>query len=117
MVTEAPGGVFQERDRSSVLRGTTREAVIAVALATAKVARAKRLSAAEAPPMPATPRVTAERRERDGLLDSRPEERVEVRAEAGLCVAALGGAGPRAVAVRGRAIAPAPAPEKYAVDP
>ena len=100
-----------------MLRGTAWEAVIAVALAAAKVTNAKRLRAAEAPPMPAASRVTTERRERDGLLDSRPEERVEVRAEAGLCVAALGGAAPRAVAVRGRAIAPAPTPEKHAVDP
>ena len=103
-------------DRASMLRAT-REAVVAVTLTPAKVISAKRLRAAEAPAAPAAPRVAAERRERDGLLDSRPEERVEVRAEAGLCVAALGGAGPRAVAVGGRAIAPAPAPQKYAVDP
>ena len=94
----------------------TREAVVAVTLAPAKVISAKRLRAAEAPAVPAAPRVAAERRERDGLLDSRPEEGVDIRAKAGLGVAALGGAGPRAVAVVCRAITPAPAPKKHTVD-
>ena len=99
-----------------VLRAT-REAVVAVTLTSAKVISAERLRAAEAPAVPGAPCVAAERRERDGLLDSRPEDGVDIRAETGLGVAALGGAGPRAVAVGGRAIAPAPAPQKYAVDP